>query len=95
MQLFFFPGILRLFHPLSGFVSLQPPIYSGHNPLNLECSRSPLCKAKESIQKRNELRDTLWQTYGNEIIDYCHQQHLKAPEQDQMAFDFEDDIIPF
>ena len=43
----------------------------------------------------DELRDSLWQTYGSDIIDYCHQQHLEASEYGAEAFDFEDDIIPF
>lgn len=40
----------------------------------------------------DELRDTLWATYGNDIIEYCHQ-HL---EKDNDTFaDIDDDKIPF
>ena len=39
----------------------------------------------------DELRDTIWQNYRNEIIEYCHQQ----AEEVDVCFEIEDDIIPF
>lgn len=40
----------------------------------------------------DELRDTIWQNYHSEIIDYCHQQKV---ETECSSSDIEDDAIPF
>ena len=44
----------------------------------------------------DELRDSIWQNYRDEIIEYCHQQHVesKAPTLEE-SLDIADDIIPF
>lgn len=44
----------------------------------------------------DDIRDTLWRTYGSEIIEYYQQQNTKDHYQDKNTFDdWEDDIIPF
>jgi hypothetical protein len=40
----------------------------------------------------DNLRDTIWQNYRDEIIEYCHQQQCE--ELDSSA-EIDDDIIPF
>lgn len=40
----------------------------------------------------DELRDTIWNNYRNDIIEYCHQQQT---EDIDACIEIEDDIIPF
>lgn len=51
----------------------------------------------------DELRDTIWHNYREDIIEYAskqqtvthHQAQKENREEEQTAFDFDDDIIPF
>lgn len=49
-------------------------------------------EAYSMLMLLDELRDAIWQNYGSEIIDYCHQQEIESEED---TSDFEDDLIPF
>jgi len=40
----------------------------------------------------DDFRDTLWQNYGHEIIEYCRQQQINEHD---FSVEFEDDVIPF
>ena len=40
----------------------------------------------------DELRDTLWQNYRDDIIEYCHHQQTEDVDD---GIEIEDDIIPF
>ncbi len=40
----------------------------------------------------DELRDTLWQNYRDDITDYCHHNHSKDGD---ACIEIEDDVIPF
>ncbi len=40
----------------------------------------------------DELRDTLWQNYRDDIIEYCHQQQTDEVD---ACIEIGDDIIPF
>ena len=51
----------------------------------------------------DELRDTIWNNYREDIIDSAskqesesdHQTKIKEHDDSQISFDFDDDIIPF
>ena len=51
----------------------------------------------------DELRDTIWNNYREDIIDYASKQEsepdpqtkIKEHDDSQISFDFDDDIIPF
>ncbi len=49
-------------------------------------------EAYQTIIFLDELRESIWQNYGNDIIEYCHDLH--SPDTDEV-FDCYDDIIQF
>lgn len=40
----------------------------------------------------DDVRDTLWRTYGSDMVDHDHQQHI---EEQETLSNFEDNNIPF
>jgi hypothetical protein len=49
-------------------------------------------QAYDMLMLLDNLRDSIWQNYRDEIIEYCHQQEYS--EEDFIA-DIDDDVIPF
>ena len=44
----------------------------------------------------DDVRDVLWRTYGDEIVEHYQQQYSPVQQQNEKAFtDWEDDNIPF
>ncbi|MGS2724914.1 hypothetical protein ACVBEJ_14330 [Porticoccus sp. GXU_MW_L64] len=56
-------------------------------------------EAHSVLSLLDELRDTLWNAYGPDIVEHYQQQHGQSPPcgpQDRSTLtDWEDDIIPF
>ena len=51
-------------------------------------------EAHHLLKLLDELRDTLWNNYREEIIDYCCQAENKESAASSFS-NFDDDIIPF
>jgi hypothetical protein len=49
-------------------------------------------QAYDMLMLLDNLRDTIWQNYRDEIIEYCHQQGCC---EDDFLVDIGDDVIPF
>jgi len=43
----------------------------------------------------DELRDAIWEVYGNDIMAYCRQEHLQSIDEPDHSSTGGDDIIPF
>ncbi|MCH9691078.1 MAG: hypothetical protein K0U59_03265 [Gammaproteobacteria bacterium] len=44
----------------------------------------------------DDVRDTLWQTYGSDIMEHYHQQPVQdQPQTEQLLVDSDEDNIPF
>lgn len=51
--------------------------------------------AHSMLSLLDELRDAIWQAYGDEIIEHCRQQQSKPPDDIEYSFECDDDIVPF
>ena len=43
----------------------------------------------------DELRDAIWQAYGDDIMAYCRKEHLHSTDELDHSSTSGDDIIPF
>ena len=49
-------------------------------------------EAHNMLMMLDELRDSIWNNYREEIIEYCHQQQV---QESALSTVFDNDIIPF
>lgn len=52
-------------------------------------------EAHAMLSLLDELRDAIWQTYGEDIMAYCRQEHLHSTDELDHSSVSDDDVIPF
>ena len=52
-------------------------------------------EAHQLLQLLDELRDSLWNNYHEQIIEYCSQAEAQENADVDDTFEDEDDVIPF